>query len=114
MYSVHSPQSLVIRPLLNLLLPGAWVLCKDRLGDTNDWLCKGCNQALPQLINQCYGCGTPKPNSNSSNSSRDTSCAECKRKLPPFARCVAALDYISPGDRLITRIKTDAHAPELY
>ena len=53
MYSVHSPQSLVIRPLLNLLLPGAWVLCKDRLGDTNDWLCKGCNQALPQLINQC-------------------------------------------------------------
>ncbi|MFT7166002.1 MAG: putative amidophosphoribosyltransferase, partial [Parasphingorhabdus sp.] len=62
MYSVHSPQSLAIRPLLNLLLPSNCVLCKDRLSESNYCLCKGCNEALPQLINQCSGCGTPMLN----------------------------------------------------
>ena len=47
------------------------------------------------------------------NSSPDFSCPECQRKPPPFARCVAALYYMSPVGRLITRIKTDSHAPEL-
>jgi predicted amidophosphoribosyltransferase len=110
MYSIHSPQSLAIRPLLNLLLPSNCVLCKDRLSESNYCLCKGCNEALPQLINQCSGCGTPMLNGITSP---DISCPECQRKPPPFARCIAALHYMSPVDRLITRIKSDPHAPEL-
>lgn len=110
MYSVHSPQSLAIRPLLNLLLPSNCVQCKDRLSESNYCLCKGCNEALPQLTNQCSGCGTPMLNGITSP---DISCSECQRKPPPFARCIAALHYMSPVDRLITRIKSDPHAPEL-
>ena len=85
-----------MRNLLELLLPGACVLCGDRAADALN-LCPGCLRDLPAVHGACRRCALPLP--------APGVCARCEASPPPFRRAVVSFRYEEPVDTLIQQLK---------
>lgn len=76
-------------------LPGQCCLCR---GWTRGSLCGACRAASLRSVPRCERCAIAVPSAQSI-------CGNCLREPPPFARCIAALDYAEPWDALIRQFK---------
>ena len=56
-------------------------------------LCADCAEQLPAIGPACPGCGLPQQ--------EERLCGDCMRAPPSYDRCLAALDYIYPVNRLL-------------
>ena len=90
------PDSLVDR-LLARICPWQCVLCREPAYGMD--LCPGCLNDLPWLGRCCQACGLPLPVAGA------RLCGACRNRSGAVDRCVAALIYEYPVDRLITSLK---------
>lgn len=68
-------------------------------------LCDDCRARFAAPRWRCVRCGLPL-------GAADTLCGSCLSEAPAFTRCVCAVDYNFPWDRLVARMKFDGQ-PEL-
>ncbi|MEX2489864.1 MAG: ComF family protein [Pseudomonadales bacterium] len=88
-----------LRRALYELIPGNCILCESRSYRNLD-LCRACEQDLPWLTRQCYGCALPLASSI-------TTCGACTVSPPPWEHCFAAFEYTWPIDHLIGEFKNN-------
>lgn len=80
--------------LLAAFLPFRCLLCNGAAEGMD--LCAGCLDDLPWLSRACPRCARP---------GSPRTCAACTRRPPVFGRCLAALIYEYPVDRLVPALK---------
>lgn len=93
-----SKASLVERVLLRF--PGQCAVCRA-------WsparICGDCLQRYARPAPRCWTCGLRLPPALTGRP--EPRCGACLRTPPPLDRCIAALDYAFPWDRLLQRYK---------
>jgi ComF family protein len=85
----------------------AWLggLCEVCRGWQAGGVCQACQARFAAHRPRCQTCALPVPDGV-------PRCGACLHDPPPFERCVCAVDYVFPWDRLVTRLKFAA-TPEL-
>lgn len=79
-------------------LPTQCALCRDW---SRARLCEACIERFCVPRPRCERCAIAVPPGVSV-------CGACTRQPPPFARAIAAVDYVAPWDDLVRRFKFDA------
>lgn len=78
--------------------PGQCLLCRQW---GRERLCAACRQHHLPTVARCPQCALRLPD-------QARTCGRCLREPPPLARCIAALDYGFPWDRLLQDFKFHA------
>jgi ComF family protein len=79
------------------ILPARCLLCG--MDATATGFCAACTGDLPQIDHPCPLCALPLPNIDA------LACGGCLNAPPPWRRCVSALLYAAPADRLVAGLK---------
>ena len=82
------------------IYPATCLLCGTP-GENGLDLCIHCRNDLPRNHNPCRRCALPLPTEAPSNAL----CGECRKKSPPFERCIAPFIYQHPIAELISGLK---------
>jgi len=73
------------------------ILCGDKCYQ-NVCLCSSCMNELPFIECACPTCGIPVQSNNSQ-------CGQCLSSPPPFSHCITLMNYVSPVDYLVQKMK---------
>lgn len=89
------------------LLPARCLLCGMDAGMNSgrEGFCAGCVAELPHIAHPCPLCALPLPAADI------LACGACLSEPPPYARCVSAIVYAAPADRLIAGLKYRRQLP---
>lgn len=93
-----SKPSLVERVLMRC--PGQCAVCRTW---SSQRVCPDCLLRYARPVPRCWTCAARLPPALIGR--REPKCGACLRHAPPLARCIAALDYAFPWDRLLQRYK---------
>ena len=90
--------SLIERVLMRC--PGQCAVCRAW---SSQRVCMDCLMRYARPVPRCWTCAARLPLELTGR--REPKCGACLRQPPPLARCIAALDYAFPWDRLLQRYK---------